>query len=83
MLACFRREEKFLGDFLKKSLKNMLHFVCGDDARHLREYFSDSGKTCSKKIVDASNKDDGELEHCLDRLFSPSRAVVTERELCR
>lgn len=38
---------------------------------------------CSKKIVEASNRDDGELEHCLDRIFSPSGKSVTQEEICR
>lgn len=61
----------------------MLKFVCDDDAKHLKEYFSDSSKVCSKKIVDASDRDDGELGHCLDRIFSPIGSTVTQNELCR
>ncbi|XP_056636013.1 uncharacterized protein LOC130891203 [Diorhabda carinulata] len=76
---CLAQQEKFLEDFLNRSFKELLHFLCHNDGEHIKTFYSSKAAECRTKL---SNTNYPNLDNCFAKIINPTSRVLMKKDIC-
>ncbi|KAJ8978440.1 hypothetical protein NQ317_017643 [Molorchus minor] len=76
---CLFRNEEFLPSFVNTTLSEFIHFLCHNDGKYSRRFFSSQNEKCREALL--SNQE-AEVSLCFNKMFAPRTGSVTKGELC-